>query len=270
MSLSPASPIGLFDSGIGGLTVAKAVAQRLPNESLLYFGDTARSPYGTKPQHRIKTFSFEIAEYLKNEGCKMLVVACNTASAAALNDLRKHWPDWPIVGMEPAVKPGAMATKTGVVGVLATAGTFESHRYADLMYRFARHIDVLENPCRGLVKLIEDGKMTAPETEKLLRNALEPMTSDGADTIVLGCTHYPFVRDLIQEIAGPHVSIIDPAPAVARQVERLLKKKKLLNTNGKSKHHFTASSLNENFKRAVQLYFQEGEFSEVLLPCSAL
>ena len=224
----PNLPIGIFDSGIGGLSVARAIIDLLPSEPFLYFGDTARIPYGTKPANTIRQYSLDITRYLIESGAKAIVVACNTASAAALGTLRAAWPDIPIVGMEPAVKPGANATQTGVVGVLATAGTFKSQRYADLMKRYASGITLLEDPCIGLVEQIEAGELDTPATRQLLEAILLPMIRQQADTFVLGCTHYPFVAPLLQDIIGPERTIINPAPAVARQLQRVLDGEHLL------------------------------------------
>ena len=249
----PSQPIGLFDSGIGGLTVAYAILQQLPAESILYFGDTARIPYGTKPAETIRQYSESITRFLLSKGCKLIVVACNTASAAALTHLRQLWPDVPIVGMEPAVKPGAIATRSGKVGVLATAGTFKSQRYASLMHRFAKSVELLENPCLGLVELIEAGEVDGPRTEELLREVLTPMQAAGADTFVLGCTHYPFVLPLIRKIAGPEAAIINPAPAVARQVERLLLERDELSHEALPRHRFFISGQDGKFKKMAEL-----------------
>lgn len=216
-------PIGIFDSGIGGLTVARAIIDLLPKESFLYYGDTARNPYGDKSPEAVRQFSEDISRFLIRSGCKAIVLACNTATAHALSYLRGRWPELPFVGMEPAVKPGARATKTGVVGVMATAGTFSSQRYASLMKRYASHVTVIEDPCLGLVEQIESGALQSAATQSLLRSILQPMLEQGADTIVLGCTHYPFAIPLIQKIIGPEVSLLNPAPAVARQLERVLK-----------------------------------------------
>jgi len=215
-------PIGVFDSGVGGLTVLKAIAERLPEEALCYFADTARVPYGPQPTANIVQYSLEIADFLIGQGAKLIVVACNTATAAALHVLRAEWPLLPFVGMEPAVKPAAQATRNGKVGVLATFTTINSDRYASLMRRFAHGVQVWENPCIGLVPLIEQGLWADPETEALLRDILSPMMEKGVDTIVLGCTHYPLVEPLIRQIVGPGITVINPAPAVARRVEDLL------------------------------------------------
>ena len=157
--------LGVFDSGIGGLSVANAIISQLPQETLIYFGDSARLPYGAQPLDIIRQYSLEIAHFLIKQGCKAIVVACNTASAAALNELRQTWPDIPFIGMEPAIKPGASATKTGKIGVLATAGTFRSQRYEKLTHQFATHLEVFEDPCTGLVNLIETGKANSRRTQ---------------------------------------------------------------------------------------------------------
>lgn len=215
-------PIGIFDSGIGGLTVAQAIRQALPAERLLYFGDTAHVPYGPRTLEEVRGFSFAISEALLAKECKLIVIACNTASAAALSAVRDCWPDVPFVGMEPAVKPAVEHTHSGVVGVIATVATFQSALYASVVERFAQGVEVLHQPCPGLVKQIEAGAFDSPETEAMLRGWLQPMLDRGIDALVLGCTHYPMVRPLIERIVGPEVRVIDPAPAVARQTMRLL------------------------------------------------
>ena len=216
------APIGIFDSGIGGLTVTKAIMQALPGERLLYFGDTAHMPYGQRSLEEVRRFSMAIAEALLDQGCKLIVVACNTASGAALRHLRERWPNVPFVGMEPAVKPAAEQSRTGVVGVIATTATVQTEVYASVVERFARDVRVLHQPCPGLVKQIEAGELDTKRTEDMLRGWLEPMVYEGIDALVLGCTHYPIVRPLIERIVGPGVRVIDPAPAVARQVSSLL------------------------------------------------
>lgn len=236
-------PIGVFDSGVGGLTVLKAIAERLPEEALCYFADTARVPYGPQPTANIVRYSLEIADFLVGQGAKLIVVACNTATAAALPVLRAEWPLLPFVGMEPAVKPAAQATRNGKVGVLATFTTINSDRYASLMSRFAHGVQVWQNPCIGLVPLIEQGLWDHPQTEALLKDILLPMMEQGVDTIVLGCTHYPLVEPLIRHIVGPGMAIINPAPAVARRVEDLLlaNNARLLSRDLNSAYSFFAS-----------------------------
>ena len=221
-------PIAVFDSGVGGLSVLRHLQALLPYERLIYLADQANVPYGSRSLAEIRAFSESITRYLLQLETKIIVVACNTASGAALTYLRRTFPDVPFVGMEPAVKPAALQSKSGKVGVLATTGTFESQRYEALMARFAQGVDVFENPCRGLVDLIEAGNLDGAETKTLLRACVAPMLAQGIDTLVLGCTHYPFVRPLLEKIVGPDVTIIDPAPAVARQTARLLQQNKLL------------------------------------------
>lgn len=224
----PDAPLGIFDSGVGGLSVLKAIRQELPEESIIYLADQAHVPYGARPLEEVRRFSKSIVRFLVGQGCKIIIVACNTASAAALHDLRKHFLDLPFVGMEPAVKPAAERTKTGVVGVLATPATFQGALYTSVVERFANGVQLLQDTCPGLVQQIEAGQLTHPITEMILRQALGPMIEQEIDTIVLGCTHYPFVIPLIQEITGPNVRVIDPAPAVARQIRRLLTDQRLL------------------------------------------
>jgi len=222
------APIGIFDSGIGGLTVTRSIMQALPAERLLYFGDTVHMPYGQRSLEEVRRFSFGITQALLDRGSKLIVIACNTASGAALKQLREHWPQVPFVGMEPAVKPAAEHTRTGVVGVIATTATFQTEVYASVVERFGKDVEVLHQPCPGLVKQIEAGEFDTMRTEAMLRGWLEPMLERNIDALVLGCTHYPLVRPLIERIVGPDVRMIDPAPAVARQVQRLLEQKDLL------------------------------------------
>lgn len=241
--------IGIFDSGIGGLTVANAIFDLLPNEQLIYFGDTANIPYGTKSQSLIERLSIAISRFLIEEKkCKAIVLACNTASAAALTSIRSMWPSFPFVGMEPAVKPAVKATQNGKIGVLATAGTFGSERYASLVKRYAEDVEVFEDPCLGLVQLIESGKQDAIETRMLLEGVLHPMLQKRVDTFVLGCTHYPFITPLLGSILGKESTIINPAPAVARQLKKVLQQNNLERENPfLGKQQFYISAYNEAF-----------------------
>jgi glutamate racemase len=224
---SPAA-IGVFDSGVGGLSVLREIRQQLPCHPILYLADQGHVPYGVRTQAEVRAFAEGISRFLLDAGARVIVVACNAASAAALQTLRATFPDVPFVGMEPAVKPAAAATRSGLVGVLATPVTFQGALYASVVDRFARGITVLQDTCPGLVGQIEAGRLASPETRAILENALRPMLSQGVDTVVMGCTHYPFVIPLIEEIAGPGVQVIDPAPAVARQVGRVLEGRGLL------------------------------------------
>ena len=218
----PSHPIGVFDSGVGGLSVLRAIQQQLPGESLIYLADQAHVPYGPRPLEQVRQFSEAITRFLLAQKAKLVVVACNTASAAALFHLRQTFPDTPFVGMEPAVKPAAETTRSRVVGVLATPATFQGALYASVVERFAHDVTLLQHTCPGLVAQIEAGHLDAPETRRILEDALLPMLARGIDTVVLGCTHYPFVIPLIQDVVGPEVRVIDPAPAVARQAGRVL------------------------------------------------
>ncbi|GAB4581256.1 MAG: glutamate racemase [Anaerolineales bacterium] len=222
-NLSSAQPIGLFDSGVGGLSVLREIRKQLPHESLIYFADQAHVPYGARPLEEVRAFSEAITRWLLAQGAKLIVIPCNTASAAALRYLRQQYPAVPFVGMEPAVKPAAEQTQTGVVGVLATPVTFQGELYASVVERFAQGVKVLQHTCPGLVNEIERGAVGGNGARHILEDALHPMLEQGVDTVVMGCTHYPFVIPLIQEITGPNVRVIDPSPAVARQVGRLLR-----------------------------------------------
>jgi glutamate racemase len=234
MNNKPSQPIGIFDSGIGGLTVLRAIHQLMSDEPLLYLADQAHVPYGPRPLAEVRLFSEAITRYLLNQGARLIVVACNTASAAALKYLRSAFPDVLFVGMEPAVKPAVEHTRSGVVGVLATPATFQGELYASVVERFGQGVKLLQNTCPGLVTQIESGALESSETRRILEEALQPMLEQGIDTVVLGCTHYPFVIPLIQQITGPAVRVIDPAPAVARQVQRLLVATNLLDLNIKN------------------------------------
>ena len=221
-------PIGIFDSGVGGLTVANAISLLLPNEAIFYIGDTARIPYGNKSKDDIEKFSLEMTKFLLDKDCKAIVIACNTASAYALEAVRNTYPDIPVIAMEPAVKPAIEQSKTGAIGVLATLGTLKSDRYSHLKDKFGQGIQILENPCLGLVDNIEAGKWNDPETILLLENILKPMVDAHVDHIVLGCTHYPIVIPLIANIMGDSVQLVNPAPAIAKQVYRQLAERNLL------------------------------------------
>lgn len=225
MEFSTLSPIGIFDSGVGGLSVLRAIREQMPEESVVYFGDQGHIPYGPRPMAQIRSFSEAITRFLLEQNSKVIVVACNTASAAALKYLREKFPDVSFVGMEPAVKPAAENTQTGKVGVLATPATFEGALYASVVERFANGVELFQNTCSGLVQQIEQGNLDGPETRAILEDALLPMLEKNIDTVVLGCTHYPFVIPLIQQIVGENVRVIDPAPSVAKQVRRVLEAK---------------------------------------------
>lgn len=230
--MSSNNPIGIFDSGVGGLSVLREIRAQMPNEHLIYFGDQGHVPYGPRSMEQIQSFSEGITKFLLKHNSKIIVVACNTASAAALKHLRATFPDVQFVGMEPAVKPAAEKTQTGKVGVLATPATFQGALYASVVERFANGVELFQNTCTGLVNQIEKGELNSPATRAILEDALLPMLEKNIDTVVLGCTHYPFVIPLIEQIVGENVRVIDPAPAVAKQVKRLLDAGGMLNQNG--------------------------------------
>ncbi len=219
---APPGPLGIFDSGVGGLSVLRAVRRLLPEESIVFFADQAHVPYGPRSLEEVRRFSFGITRFLRRLDAKLILVACNAASAASLHALRQAFPEIAFVGMEPAVKPAAEHTRSGAVGVLATPATFQGALYASVIERFAQSVTVYQDTCPGLVAQIEAGELDTPPTRQILEKALHPMLAHGIDTVVLGCTHYPFVIPLIESIAGPGVRVIDPAPAVARQVSRIL------------------------------------------------
>jgi glutamate racemase len=209
--------IGLFDSGVGGLAVLREVRTLMPEADLVYIADQAHAPYGERPLEEVRARAEKLTIALTDLGADTIVIACNTASAVALHHLRSLHPDITIVGMEPAVKPAAAGTASGVVGIMATPATFQTDVLASLVERFAEGVEVLPRACPGLAGAIEDG--TAGLATVIPH--VEPLTHAGADTIVIGCTHYSFIAEFIAATAGPNITIIDPAPAVARQVERV-------------------------------------------------
>jgi glutamate racemase len=239
--LSDNRSIGLFDSGIGGLSVWREIARHLLSEDTLYFADQQHMPYGPRSMAEIRSFSEAISRYLIDNGCKLIVVACNTASAAALRYLRQVFPTVPFVGMEPAIKPAAQNTRSGIVGVMATQATFQGDLFNSVVARFAREVTLIKQVCPGLVEQIEAGKLRTDDTLSMLEGFLKPIQSSGADTIVLGCTHYPFVMDTIKVLA-PGLAVIDPAPAIAKQVGRILSEYGIEAATGRTAcHRFVTS-----------------------------
>ena len=216
-------PIGVYDSGLGGLSVWRELYAGLPDESLVYLGDGANCPYGGRAAEEIRSFADKAVGSLIADGAKMVVVACNTATAAAIEFLRAKYSATPIVGMEPAVKPAAEATRSGVVGVLATAASLDGELFHNTSSRYADRVRIVTAVGEGFVEIVENNREHTPEAEEAVRRVIEPMIAAGADQIVLGCTHYPFLRDAIEKaIGGRQVAVIDPAPAVERRVEQLL------------------------------------------------
>jgi len=257
-------PIGVFDSGVGGISVLKHIHALLPNEDLLYVADSANAPYGNKTPEFIRERAFALSDFLIEQGAKALVVACNTATAAAISAMRERY-DIPIIGMEPAVKPAAAATKTGVIGVLATVGTLKSAQFAALLENYGQGMTVVTEGCPGLVECIERGELGTQETRKLLEGYIKPLLDFGADTIVLGCTHYPFVKPLIQEIAGSEVTLIDTGAAVAKQLQARLIDKELLagKKQAESVTFWTNSQAGQAEKIVLQLWGQQADINIV-------
>jgi len=253
------APVGVFDSGVGGLSVLGEINALLPEESLLYVADGGHIPYGEKSPAFIRERCVAVAEFFREQGAKALVVACNTATVAAVADMRQRYPDWPIVGMEPAVKPAAAATRSGVVGVLATTGTLQSAKFAALLDRFATDVKVVTQPCPGLVELIETGQLHSEALRTLLRHYVEPLLAAGCDTLILGCTHYPFLKPLLRGMIPPSVVLIDTGAAVARQLQRLLAQRGLLADGPALPTRFWTSADPEHLRNILPILWNKSD-----------
>jgi len=230
--------IGIFDSGVGGLSVFREIRKLLPEERYVYFSDNAHCPYGEKPKEYIIGRARTITDFMLQEGADIIVVACNTATAAAIKTLRAEY-SISFIGMEPAVKPAAAITRTGVIGVLATAGTLKADKYLSTKGLHAEDVTVVEHIGQGFVELVENGITTGPKAEAIIMESLEPLLDAGADTIVLGCTHYPFLKDTIVKVASAltpdrNVTVIDPAPAVARHLHEVMERDNIIKREGYS------------------------------------
>lgn len=228
--------IGIFDSGVGGLSVFREIRKVLPEEKYVYFSDSAHCPYGEKSKEYIIERARSITRFLLDKGAEIIVVACNTATAAAIAELRKEFPIR-FIGMEPAVKPAVMSTKTGTVGVLATAGTLKADKYLNTREKWAEGVRIAEHVGQGFVELVEKGCTSGNEAEDIVRASLKPLLDEGADRIVLGCTHYPFLSETIAKVASElvperTVEIIDPAPAVARHLYETMEMEGLIRKDG--------------------------------------
>jgi len=219
-------PIGVFDSGIGGLSVLKEIHQLLPHEKLIYVGDSAHAPYGDRTAKYVRERSQAIADFLLDQGVKAIVVACNTATAEAATQLRKTM-DVPVIGLEPAIKPAAQLSKSGIIGVLATQRTIDSERLLGLTERYAKNKKVLAQACPGLVEQVEAYKLDHLDTQKMLNQYISPLLEQGADSLILGCTHYPFLLPAIREITGNDIQILETGRPVAEQLKRVLNQNNL-------------------------------------------
>lgn len=229
-------PIGIFDSGIGGTSIWKEIKALLPHENTIYLSDSKNAPYGEKSKQNILDLSIKNTEFLLQENCKLIVVACNTATTNAIKILRKKYAV-PFIGIEPAIKPAALKTKTNNIGILATKGTLNSELFEKTASTLAKEITTTETIGKGLVELIENGKINSLEMKKLLSSYLAPMLKKQVDCLVLGCTHYPYLIPQIREIVGNKIQIIDSGEAVAKQTKAILEKHHLLNTNTNSGTH---------------------------------
>lgn len=238
-------PIGVFDSGVGGLSILREIVREAPGEDVVYFADSAHCPYGARPAAEIERLSHAVTEFLVAHHAKLVVVACNTASAAALPSLRARF-SVPIVGMVPAVKPAVARSRTRKVGVLATAGTAQGTLYADVIQRFADGVEVYTQVGHGLVELVEAGEVEGPQAEAAVERYLRPLLAAGVDTLVLGCTHYPFLMPTIEQVSQGRLTVVEPSAAIAAQTRRVLEERGL--------GHAAASGR--------QLYFTSGDATD--------
>jgi glutamate racemase len=244
-------PVGILDSGVGGLSILEEIRRQLPHEDILYFADSGNCPYGVRPPSEIRDLAESAAIFLLEQGAKALVIACNTASTAAVAYLRLKWPDLPIVGMVPAVKPAALMTSTGTIGVLATEATGKAPVLLDVIDRFASDVNVLIAAPPGLVEAVEAGQADSPATAEILKQAVEPMLEQGADALVLGCTHFPFLRPALEKIVQGRMHLIDSGEAVARQTVRVLQTADLLNSQAGPGHLTCFTSADPELSRKV-------------------
>ena len=264
MKMDPRS-IGFFDSGMGGLSIALAARRALPEERFIYAGDCSHAPYGDRTPGFIQERSLKIASYLFGKaGVKALVIACNTATAEAADAIRSKFPDKIVIGVEPAIKPAAAYSKTGVIGMISTMRTAKSRRYAELIRHYAGSVRVISEGCPGLMERVELGDLDGPLTRKLCRQYLSGMLKEGIDALVLGCTHYPFLTKSISEITGPGVRLFVPDDAVAHHLKERLAQDSLLSEKNSGPDTFFISGLNEGREQTVRLLYPfKADFSEL-------
>ena len=224
-------PIGFLDSGVGGLSVMKEAIKIMPNENYIYFGDSKNAPYGVKSTKEIRDLTFKAVEFLISKGIKGLVVACNTATSAAVRELRTVYPDMPLVGIEPAIKPAVELGRDGKILIMATPMTIKQDKFKLLLDKYKDKAEIVPIPCAGLMEFIESGVLDGIELEYYLKEKLSDYSSENVSSVVLGCTHYPFVKDSISKILGKNVEVIDGGEGTAREIKRRLAEKNLLNTN---------------------------------------
>ena len=256
--------IGVFDSGVGGLSVLHHIRQTLPHERLIYVADSGHVPYGDKSPAFIEARSLAIARFLISQGADAIVIACNTATAAAAHTLRVEFSKMPILAMEPAVKPAVAATKTGVVGVLATVGTLESARFAALLEKYAGRTKIETQGCPGLVEQVERGELNSARTRELIERYTAPLLKCGADTLILGCTHYPFLAPLIREVVGNNITLVDTGAAVARHLQHRVKTELPLRVIGEASAQFFTSGDAVHASRIMSALWGEEVIAELL------
>ena len=255
MTSNNANPIAVIDSGIGGMSTLSYISTILPSENIIYIADSNYAPYGGKSDQEITARMLKIFDFLLSKKTKLFVLACNTATAASIAKLRERYP-YPIIGMEPAVKPAAKTTQNHKVGILATAGTLKSAKFAALLDTYAiDDINFYTQPCEGLVEFIENGDIECKELKILLDKYLNPLLKENIDTLILGCTHYWFIKDLIKEIIGDQIKIIDTNQAVANHVKNTLVELKVLNKNNHGHIEFWSNSKKSNTKEIINKYW---------------
>lgn len=252
-------PIGIFDSGVGGLTVWKELVKELPNENVIYYADSANCPYGPRSKQEIIQLSSRVVDFLVSKNCKAVIVACNTATAAAIDFLRSNYPI-PFIGMEPAVKPAALNTKTKSIAVLATEGTFSGKLYLETSRKYAKDVELNVKVGDRLVEIVENGQVNEVETLEYLKSLVQPLIEQEVDQLVLGCTHYPFLIDQLSKILPSNVKIIDPAPAIIKQTNRILEKFGLTNSNDAAAAYQFYSSGNSNILQKLLKNITDKDF----------
>lgn len=244
-------PIGFLDSGVGGLSVMKEAIKIMPNENYIYFGDSKNAPYGVKPTKEIRDLTFNVVEFLIEKGIKGLVVACNTATSAAVSELRRIYPDMPLVGIEPAIKPAVELNKKGKILIMATPMTIKQEKFNLLLNKYKEKAEIVPIPCAGLMEFIEDGILSGEELEEYLIEKLNVYKKDEISSIVLGCTHYPFVKETIAKVVGDDIAIIDGGEGTAREIKRRLKEQNLLTERAERGNILIYNSLEE--KKVIDL-----------------
>lgn len=256
-------PIGVFDSGIGGLTVVKEIRRFLPHEDILYVGDTLRCPYGPRPLEEVKRFSIEIAEFLWNKGVKALVVACNTASSAALEDLKEKYPQIPVIGVvEPGARAALIYTRNKKIGVIGTIGTIGSGAYEKALKSIDPEVVVVSKATPDLVDYVERGELEGPRLESVVKEYLASLLETGIDTLILGCTHYPLIQKVIERVAGPDVKVVSSASETARELNAILSDRRILKAEGKGSLKLMVTNGSEIFLRLGRDFLGE-EVKEV-------